>query len=175
MSGWRLLALGTLVVMLGCGPAKPHRDARTRGILAGATRVEVFRIDGRNDPPDPTPIRPGDPTIGGYAIMGRGKDLGPEFARRLADVLLDDATYTDSQLACYWPGVAFRVHRGEEFVDVIICFKCGNLYVGPPTDRKGLKVESFHRSPADRRLIELAKEALPDDREVQAIGDEYHP
>lgn len=169
MTPQRLLVLAALLLLLGCGSSKGRPDSRTTSILAGATRVEVFRIDGRNDPPDPTPINPGDPTVGGYAILARGKDQGREFAATLADTLGDGRTYTDRFAGCFWPGVAFRVWKGEQCVDMVICFKCGNFYLGPPTDKRVMETASFMGTPNASRLVRLAKEAFPADEEVQAL------
>ena len=166
----RLLIPVALLLLLGCGASKGRLDGRTAGILAGATKVEVFRIDCRNDSPDPTPIKPSDPTVGGYAILARGKDQGREFAAKLTDILADNKTYTDRFANCFWPGVAFRVWKGEESIDMIICFKCGNFYVGPPTDKRVMENASFNGSPNTGRLVQLAKEAFPDDEEVQALN-----
>jgi hypothetical protein len=171
MSPSRLLVLAAPLLVLGCGPSKGRPDGRSAAILSEATKVEVFRIDGRNDPPDPTPIKPGDPTMGGYAILARGQDQGPEFAAKLAEILTDDKTYSDRFAACFWPGVAFRVWKGEDCVDMVICFKCGNFYVGPPTDRLVMENASFSGSPNTVRLVRLAKEAFPDDEEVQALEE----
>lgn len=170
----RLLISAAFLLLLGCSAGKGRPDRRTAGILTGATKVEVFRIDGRgpNDPSGTTPIKPGDPTVGGYAIMARGKDQGREFAAKLWDILNDNKTYTDKFAKCFNPGVAFRVWKGEESVDVIICFRCNNFYLGPPTDIRVMETASFHDSPNRRRFVQLAKEAFPNDKELQNLKDE---
>lgn len=167
----RFLVLATLLLLFGCS-SKGRLDGRTAGILAGATKVEVFRIDGHIDRPDATPIKPGDPTVGGYAILARGKDQGQEFAAKLRNILTDSKTYSDTFAHCFWPGVAFRVWKGEDSVDVIICFTCGNFYLGPPTDKRVMENASFFKSPNRGRLVQLAKDAFPEDKEVQALKDE---
>jgi hypothetical protein len=135
--------------------------------------VEVFRIDGRNDLPDPTPIKPGEPTIAGCAILSKGKDQDREFAGRLAEVLLDEQTYADLPPPCFWPGVVFRAWKGNQCVDAVLCFTCGNLYLGPPSERHVPVTASFvkSRSGAFARLARLAKEAFPDDKEIQALEE----
>jgi hypothetical protein len=162
------------VFLLGCGAHKSRLDSRTAGIFSGATKVEVFRIDGRYDPPNAIPVKPDDPTVGGYTILARGKNQSSEFATKLASVLANDKTYTDWHANCFWPGVAFRAWKGRESVDVIICFKCENFYLGPSTDKQVMENASFHGSPNAGRLIRLVKEAFPDDEEVQALKDDYY-
>jgi hypothetical protein len=168
----RFLVPAVFLLLFGCGGGKGRLDSRTAGILAGATKVEVFRIDGRNDPPDPTPIKPGDPTVGGYAILTRGNNQGQEFAAKLRDILTDDKTYTNKYAGCFWPGVAFRIWKGEDSVDVIICFKCRNFYLGPPSEKRVIGNASFFGSPNTGRLVQFAKEAFPNDEEVQALKEE---
>lgn len=161
-----------ILLLCGCGASKGRPDRRALGILAGATKVEVFRIDGRFDSSKSTPIKPGDPTVDGYAILVRGADQDHEFAAKLADILSDNKTYTNIFANCFWPGVAFRVWRGEESVDVLIRFRCDNFYIGPPTDKQVMENASFRDSPNTGRLIRLAKEAFPNDAEVQALQEE---
>jgi hypothetical protein len=156
---------------MGCGAHKSRLDSRTAGIFFGATKVEVFRIDGRDNVVKPTPMKPGDPAVGGYAILAHGTDQGSEFAAKLGGVLADEKTYTDVSAKCFWPGVAFRVWKGAESVDVIICFKCQNFYLGPPTEQNVTENASFHGSSNASRLVRLAKEAFPDDKEIQALID----
>jgi hypothetical protein len=154
-------------------PGAPPLDGGTTAVLAGATKVEVFRTDGTNGPFDERPRAPGEERIGGFRVTARGQDRGPEFAARLADVLLDGRTYSAARLACYWPGVAFRVWYGEEWVEVLICFHCDNLYCGPATERVP-RTASFHSTAARARLVRLAKEAFPDE-EVQGLKEGWTP
>jgi hypothetical protein len=152
--------------MLGCGSGKPEPqpDRRTRSILEGATAVEVYRIDSEKV------AAPGDPTLDGYLVVARGQDRGEEFAARLAEVLLDPGTYSHSFALCFDPGVAYRLRKGRECLDIVICFHCENVYLGPPT--RGVRENaSFHESPARHRLVRLAKEAFPEDKEIQGLKE----
>jgi len=170
----RPLLWASCLLAVGCGGASRanrHLDARTAAILAGATRVEVYRIDARDDPPDPTPVKPGDATVGGYAILSRGPDQGPEFGAKLADILADEKTYSDRLAACFWPGVAFRVYKGDECVDVVICFRCSNFYLGPPADKPVMENASFAFTAARARLVRLAEEAFSDDKDIQGLEE----
>jgi hypothetical protein len=172
----RLLVLAVAAVLLGCADA-PRPDAkglasnytdRTKAILSGATKVEVFRLDGEDLDLGGKTQATGERRIGGYRVTGQGPDQGREFAVRLAAVLSDEKTYTDRFAACFWPGVAFRVWKDEECVEVLICFKCQNFYCGPPKEA-AMETASFSGSPARQRLLRLAKEAFPNDAEVQAL------
>src|SRR5262249_278737 len=136
---------------------------QTVDILSGATKVEVFRIDGKGD----RQPKPGEAAMLGNPVTARGKDQDEAFAKKLADVLLDDRTYTEEWAKCFRPGVAFRVWRGSDSVKVLVCFQCDNFYCGPPADRNA----TFHGSPQRPRLVRLAKEAFPEDPEIQALAE----
>jgi hypothetical protein len=154
-----------LAVASGCGKKEELKvDPK------GATKVEVFRIDGEGEHVPPAKLKAGEKTIGGYLVMGQGPDQGPAFADRLAEVLNDPGTYTKNYAKCFWPGVAFRVWKDGECEEVLICFMCDNLYRGPPKDFV-MENASFNGSPRRRDLLRLAKEALPDDAAIQAIKD----
>jgi hypothetical protein len=130
----RLVALAPLVLLLGCGTRTSRIDSRTRNILAGATRVEVFRTDGQNGPLGDNQKEAGESRIGGYLVTGQGQDKGKQFADKLAEILSDGKTYSDQYAKCFWPAIAFRVWKEKESVEVLICFRCDNLYCGPSTD-----------------------------------------
>src|SRR5262245_51307271 len=132
-SGWAWTAVGVIALTLAglwYFVWKSPLDRRTRDILAGADRVEGFRIDGGDVGREPQP--PGESGLDGFRVIARGKEQGKEFTDRLAEILSDRKTHTSNWAMCYWPGVAFRVWKGDECVDVLICFKCDNFYCGPP-------------------------------------------
>jgi hypothetical protein len=165
----RILSFLCVVMMLGCGQASLGRlDAKTAAIFDNATKVEVFRIDGKYSPGDPKAPPLGE-NIGGYPILSRGKDQRLEFARKLASVLNDGSTYSTSRAMCFWPGVAFRVWRDEEPVDLLICFYCHNFYLGPANQGRVMETASFMETPAVPKLLKLAKEAFPDDKDIQDL------
>jgi hypothetical protein len=178
----RLLPLPVLLLM-GCGDmpgvkeqsenrsvpseVKKHLDEETVAVLAGATKVEAFRLEGAG------PVNAGTQSqrqFGGFAVKAQGKDQGQAFAKKLADVLLDEETYSTTFAACFTPGVAFRVWKGEACVDVVVCFLCQNFYCGPPTGN-AREIASFADTPARATLVRLAKEAFPDDKEVQSLEE----
>jgi hypothetical protein len=182
----RLLVLSCPVLLLGCGFGNPtererldsppgqtdldsqsvknHLDSKTRPVFAEATKVEVFRLDGKDSSGEGK-------RLGGYLVTARGQDQGREFARKLLDILNDDKTYTDEFAKCFWPGVAFRVWKDQEVIEVLLCFLCDNFYCGPP--QKGLANEnaSFGGSPRRADLVRLAKAAFPDDKAIQALKE----
>jgi len=167
----RLIALASILLLVGCGRGKDRFDSPTKDILTNATKVEVFRIAGEEHPDQPLPAAEANKRIGGFRVIAQGPDLGNEFAYKLAEVLFDKTTWTEDFAKCFWPGIAFRIWKNNEAVDVLICFKCDNLYCGPSSDKGVRENASFWHSPRRTDLLRLAKEAFPDDQEIQALED----
>jgi hypothetical protein len=159
----------------GCQSAQgtARLGRRSVDILSAATKVEVFRLDGRRQPGDWQP-KPGETSLCGFPITARGPDQGEAFARKLADLLLDERTHTRETAACFLPGIGFRVWRGEDSVDVLICFLCDNFYCGP-TRPAARETASFLGSPQRPLLVRLAKEAFPDDKDIQGLAESRDP
>lgn len=145
-------------------------DRYSADVLAQATRVEGFRIDGRNGPDDHLPTKPGQQRIGGFLITGNGHELDKRFAHRLLDILSDRRTHARSHTMCFWPGVAFRVWGRGQRLDVLICFLCDNIYSGPPTDEAQENI-NFSSSSMRPRLVRLVKSAFPGDAEIQGLPE----
>lgn len=147
-------------------------DDRTVTILKKADKVEVFRVDGTwpHKPPAPS-----EQAISGWRVLSQGRDQGPEFAARLADILADEASYSQKFAGCFDPGVGYRIWRGKDRVDFIICFHCDNFYLGPPVKGKMVsETASFYETPARRRLVRLAKEAFPNDPDIQGLWETWY-
>jgi hypothetical protein len=164
-----LSALLAIIAVSGCGGASNRLDSRSQSILNGATKVEVFRIDGaglvemNHKITDPR-------SIDGFRVINQQADRGREVAEKLASILSKKDSYSDDYYKCFWPGVAFRVWKDDDALDVLICFKCNNLYCGPPI-KSTFENASFLGTPARARLIELAKECFPEDHEIQALAE----
>ena len=137
--------------------------------LQNASRVEVYRIKTEQG-------KSSDEGISGYPIIATGKEKGKEFAGKLATTLLSEQTYFGEQAHCFTPGVAFRIWRAKDqdkdSLDVIICFHCTALHLVKRDERK----RDVHHvdgafGPDILPLLKLAKEAFPDDPEIQAIKE----
>ncbi len=164
------LALGAISLLRADDPSKPtekvnkHLGDYTIAILQSATKVEVFRVEPNKAE------KPEDKQIGGYPIKATGTEQKKAFAAKLAAVLVDEKTLFGQQARCFTPGVAFRLWKDKESVDVIICFACENLrLIARDADGKEIKNTSGAFGPDIQPLLKLAKEAFPDDKEIQGI------
>lgn len=134
-------------------------------VLREADRVEVFRLKNER-------AEEGEERVGNYAVTVRGKEQGRNFAARLREVLTDEGTYVwDSGKGCdFDPGVGYRVWKGEQRIEVVLCFSCDQLVVFSPKAADGsVRSASADFDPARPALVKLAKEAFPDDPVVQAL------
>jgi len=160
-------AVSSLLVAAMCAAAgcSPGISREGKAVLREGTRVEVFRV-APEQPRSPT----AGPKIGRYPVLAQGKDLGANFAARLADVLIG---HPDLEKKCgIQPGVAFRVWRGDQCVEVLVCFKCDVLAMHLGTgdwDWTSDMLRDFSGSRA--KLLALCKEVLPDDPVIQGLSD----
>jgi hypothetical protein len=168
-----LAAVSTTLALVGADDStKPSEKVKERlgdktiAILRGATKVDVFRISPNMAKKDE------EKQIGGYPITATGAEQKKEFAAKLAAVLLEEKTYFGQQARCFNPGVAFRLWKDKESVDVVICFACTDLrLVSRDADGKEIKSTSGAFGPDIQPLLKLAKEAFPDDKEIQGIKE----
>jgi hypothetical protein len=148
-------------------PSRKVKEAigeKATTILARATKVEAFRIK-----PEHTD-KTGDNYIAGYPITSRSKKLGEKFAQKMTKALFEEKTYEGEGAKCFDPGVAFRVWSGKEAVEVIICFRCTNFQVQVMGEKKDSdEVREFGFGPGLEPFLALAREAFPDDREIQGL------
>ena len=68
------------------------------------------------------------------------------------------------------PGVAFRAWRGQECVEVIICFHCQQMLM-TTRNAQGQETRSGYTQMISMRaeFLGLAREAFPNDKEIQKL------
>ena len=178
-----MTAIVGIIVVLAVGKALhlgPHHRLgdRAENILAGATRVQTFRVmspaeaRGQASGHLPPTLGPTTPQIDGCYITATAKEQGPALAHQISNILFDDWTYTSRRLACITlPGVIFRIWNGSQSLDLVVCFHCGEMYTvshdasgnsyrGVYTVLTGISRAEFAR---------LAKAAFPNDADIQAL------
>lgn len=156
------LVAAAVFVGAGCSPGVSREE---KAILREGARVEVFRVA-----PEPSQGPTDGLKIGRYSVLAQGKDQGPDFAARLAEAL---SGHPKLLKKCgIQPGVAFRIWRGEQCVEVLVCFKCDVLAVHKGTGDWDWTSDMLRDFSAGRaRLLVLCKEALPDDPVIQGLQD----
>ena len=152
---------------------EPGREIGKQGvsILSNADRVETFRLDDGGYGDHVKEGTSGD-EIADYPIISQGRILGPAFAAELSRTVMDPRTFLGpSDTSCEInPGVAFRAWRGQECVEVIICFHCQQMLI-TTKNAQGREVHSAYTQMLSMRadFLALAYEAFPDDKEIQSL------
>jgi len=111
--------------------------------------------------------------IAGYKITKTGKVQDQVFAKRLVTVLEEEKSLFDEQNRCFIPHHAFRIWKGRESVDVILCLTCDNLHVitrdengkaiksGEAVESQGVPYVLGRFKANDKKIAKLVDEALP--------------
>jgi hypothetical protein len=149
-------------------PDETYRE-QVVSILKGATRVEVFRVA-------PRPDAKASKTIDHYPVTTTGKEQGQEFASKLSAILMGKGVVKSRKECGLDPGVGFRIWKGREAVDVVVCFKCDVLRVRLMNeDSKDFNFGMRDFDDVRPALLRLAKEAFPMDEEIQSLGERRRP
>ena len=130
-------------------------------ILTNAERIETFRIKEKDD--------------GKVEVLAKGAIWKDEKAKAVTAILLDEKSYEweRKKLCDPQPGVMFKFYKGESSVEARLCFEC-DMVVFKALDAKGKEVAIAVNDddPARPKLVKLAKEALPDDKIIQALKEQ---
>lgn len=128
--------------------------------LQQADRVEAFRV--KPNEPNDWSIK-GRPNIEGHEIIAHSKPLGPDFAKQVAAVLLNEKSGGIYMSMSLWmPRDALRVWRGKESTTLLICFECHQVQI-KHYDASGKPIGEvwFHFGANADALAHLVKQALP--------------
>jgi hypothetical protein len=171
----RLLAIVAVVAAVGAiyveidGPSPIPRLFGGSGnmtIVREATRVEAYRLA------PPAGSRPMEDYISPLDFETASEPIAvpTAMAESLATTLLSADTYQwDTAKACGYPvyGVKLSFFRGNDRVDVFLCFQCRDLAV----TRDGQMFGGGDFSRMDRTFVEAVKKLFPDDAEIQPIRE----
>ena len=190
--GWVLATVALPLLSLCCcdkapgpsgAPSQPNAqvaqflgDPAVR-VLSAPTRVQTFRLVSRAEGPGASATAPADApatapaALHGWPVAAAGADRDAAFGSRIAGALFDRRSYRfDRAKGCIFdPGVAFRVWRGDEHVDLLLCFSCDEFrLILPGTDGEARGVgEDFEDNRAT--FVALAKDAFPQDPVIRAL------
>jgi hypothetical protein len=134
-------------------------DLDGRKTLNEPTRVEAYRLhaDQTNLPLDPQD----------YEIISEAIAVPHDMATEVSDALVTLKTYVGGPKKACVPiyGVRLTFHRGEDRVDVFLCFECGILVVAQNGSLKG--GNDFDGIRDD--LLRAVKTLFPKDQEIQDL------
>lgn len=156
-------------------PALPplSLDSKTASILAGAGRVETFRLADYHEhlgrPPEEFKAMETRKfgKMGTFTIVRVGAPRDREFSLGIARAL-GQASVGMAGSMCFDPGVGFRSWRGRESVDVAICFNCSGIEITTrDASRKVIKSQRADLGQSRSALWALSGQAFPDDKRFQ--------
>ena len=151
---------------------------QVRELVRRCDRVETYRV--RSDLTVDDMRMQEDPKLRNrlfdreWPITGRGATRDRAFAQRLGAFLTNPKNFIDRppgqgvKACAFMPGVGFKLRAGaSDYVNRTICFSCAQL---DATSSIGVvPLPSIDFDPGYAELLKLAKEAFPDDAEIQAI------
>lgn len=131
-------------------------DAKVKQVIIESPEVQVFRLGEAKKVPAPVTFK------------------GPKIVD-LKAVLTDVRNYGGQHMCDFMPAIKFRFATGDDTLDVVICFACGDMFFnfnGSAVRRENIpwvgRLNSF--SPAARKVfVSLAKKAFPDDLQIQGL------
>jgi hypothetical protein len=162
-----VIFLGVLIIgtIAAVAHFKPPLDWRTITILKSASRVQTYRLSSEFSE-NAKQFKPTDDRIHGYRIKAIGPVEGQPFASELRNILLSPQTYTKRNVMCMMdPGVAYRVRQGNETVEVLLCFHCGQLLILRKNQAGETLGSGYTLMAGDsyKRLLALSRRAFPND------------
>jgi hypothetical protein len=153
-------------------PAAKVREAlgdTVLGSLTGATKVQVFRVsDSGGLRPDPARA------IASDFVRGEaGKQLDAKDLEALRSLLYDEKSYRldqDVSKCRFMPHLSFQLQTGIGTMEALVSFSCNQVLfiLGKPGGR-WVPQGTFDLKPARKKLIDLAKATLPQDRDTQNL------
>jgi hypothetical protein len=112
-----------------------------------------------------------------YYVIGKGLTPDPKMAKQLKAILLSHLgrkvdPHGPGPKGCPppVPGVIVRFIHGEKSADVLICFKCYDLWAA---NEQPHRLRDFYAPEAQRiALVKIAKALFPSDAELQRIRED---
>jgi hypothetical protein len=106
-----------------------------------------------------------------FRIVPEPRPVPAEVVPQLSRLFLSRSSYADHYTLCIFdPGIALRFWKGDEAVDVLVCFHCSDLgfqVVGAP-EALGPKL-AFE--PTRAELARLVRAARPGDPRFEKLGE----
>lgn len=160
---------------------QPNLPAHGRTILRNATEVEVFRPEGRATGNSSSASTSATVDVALHTMVKTETRLQSDFKERLAALLMDrrGSEYFNPptlQKGCYFAPAAtvgFRFREDNELLDAVLCFRCGYMELTSGDGRLiNGKVTQRYFSNLRPQFVQLAKEAFPNDKEIQVLKEQ---
>jgi hypothetical protein len=139
---------------------------RVAAVLRKPTSVRFFRIVNSFDvsPPEYAALRSEKTRIAGYPVIAEVQGTSGQ-ARAIGEVLLRKESYLkpgQAWMCIFEPHHIAQITNGSESVNVIICFKCGDVELRLPDDRTPGEQNQGLSQEGEARLYEIVGKRFPD-------------
>ncbi|HEU4886947.1 MAG TPA: hypothetical protein VFV49_03605 [Thermoanaerobaculia bacterium] len=139
--------------------------ADVAAILANPTNVRFLRIVNSFDVPasEYAALKSAKPDLAGYPVTAEVQGT-PEQARALGQALLRRGSYlgpTTSWMCIFEPHHIAQLSKGKDAVNVIICFKCGEIELRLPGETTEGAPQGLSNQGA-KRLYEIVGKVFPE-------------
>jgi hypothetical protein len=169
--GFALAAWLVLISAGGCSRSMEKEIGEEAWTVVGAAdQVEVLRL---SYGADLSSLKPGAPFFGANPV---GKPVVPpsEWTDELRALLRNPEGFEwEAAKGCLpTPGVAVRFTSGGRQADLLLCFECRLLALGmTPAAGGGPPQQWLDFEHSRAAFVRLAKQALPSDKEIQALPE----
>lgn len=155
-------------------------DARTSALLAGADRVETFRLVDNSEDQDegqaPSPVGTRKQLIDDYQVLRVGPMQDKVFAATLRRAVaqvpgpIGKDGMASLMPSCFEPGFAFRVWQGKSHVDICVCFHCTGIQLFTEDPRHNFSHQLTTTLGSSRAaFLALSKQAFSNDANIVAL------
>lgn len=139
--------------------------ADVAAIFANPTSVRFFRIVNSFDvsASEYAALKAGKPDMAGYPVTAEVQGT-PEQARALGQMLLRQESYLkpgDAWMCIFEPHHIAQLSKGKETVNVIICFKCGEIELRLPGETTAGSTQGLGAE-GEKRLYEIVGKVFPE-------------
>jgi hypothetical protein len=137
--------------------------------IANATKVQVFRVaDSGGLRPDPAKA-----ILSDFVRGNPGNELDAKSLEALRSALYDEKSYrfeADVAKCRFVPHLSFQMQVGLDTLEAVVSFSCNEvLFALGKQGGRWVPQGTFDMKPARKKLLELAKATLPQDKETQAL------
>ena len=133
-------------------------------IIQNATSVQACRIL-----PVADPKKPAKKSIIGYPVVSGPVKVSSTTAEALKTIWLSESSYTSAMYKCeFSPGMVLSFIRDNEQLDLVVCLSCGEVRIL----KNNALVGNIFFSPAKAKVLEIAKQIFPKDKQLQKMKAE---
>lgn len=137
---------------------------RTTAVIGSPSRVRAYRVLSPFAPNFES-LQKKKPLLQEYPILAEAR-VSTTTAQKIAGILLTASSYDPAYATdcLFEPGYAVRFERATDIVDVVICFKCGDVDILPHESLREKAATTLPFGRVSQQLYEAITEIFPEAR-----------